>query len=219
MTRQRLDNSRDVSPSDAKLFDLNIENVLESITDAFFALDREWRFTYLNRQAGTLLQRNRNELPGKNIWEEFPEAVGTMFFKQYQKALAEQTPVVFEEYYPPLESWFEVRAYPSAQGLLVYFLNINERRKTEENLKYQKTLLEALTESVLDGILIVSTEGKMAHFNRQFVEIWNFPPEIVNRNRMKPRSVGRRSKPPTRKIFWRVSGTFMDSRIWKCARN
>ena len=106
-------------------------DILESIGDAFFALDQHWQFTYLNAQSEPLLQRRREELRGKNIWHEFPEAVGSTFYQQYHKAREQQITVSFEEWYPPLQTWFEVRAYPSPDGLSVYFHNINERKQIE----------------------------------------------------------------------------------------
>ena len=108
-----------------------VTHILESITDAFFALDRDWYFTYLNLQSEPLLQRRREDLLGKNIWEEFPEAVGSTFYEQYHLALDKQVSVSFEEFYPPLKTWFEVRAYPVPDGLSIYYHNINERKEAE----------------------------------------------------------------------------------------
>ncbi|HAA28414.1 MAG TPA: hypothetical protein DCE56_12940, partial [Cyanobacteria bacterium UBA8553] len=79
-----------------------IFNILESITDGFFALDSHWRFTYLNPQAEPLLQRTRAELLGKNIWDVFPETVGSIFYEKYHQAVSEQVSVEFEGFYAPL---------------------------------------------------------------------------------------------------------------------
>ncbi|MDQ6888052.1 MAG: PAS domain-containing sensor histidine kinase [Gemmatimonadota bacterium] len=104
--------------------------ILESITDAFFSLDRSWRFTHINARAEALLGRNARELMGKSLWEEFPDA-NQEFRTRYRAAVATQMPTSFEAFYTPLESWFEVRAYPSSEGLSVFFQNINARKQAE----------------------------------------------------------------------------------------
>jgi PAS domain S-box-containing protein len=111
-----------------------IFNILESITDGFFALDCQWRFTYLNPQAEPLLQRTRAELLGKNIWEVFPETVGSIFYEKYHQAVSEQVSVEFEGFYAPLNQWREIHAYPSKDGLSVYFTDISDRKQTEAEL-------------------------------------------------------------------------------------
>ncbi|HEY9872530.1 MAG TPA: PAS domain S-box protein, partial [Candidatus Obscuribacterales bacterium] len=114
-----------------------ITNIIESITDAFFALDHEWRFTYINQQAEALMSRTREELIGKNLWDEFPHAVGGIFDQQYQKAVSEQVSVEFEEFYAPLNKWFAVHAYPSKDGLSVYFQDITERKQSQAEVQRQ----------------------------------------------------------------------------------
>jgi len=111
-------------------------NILSSITDAFFALDKDWRFTYLNATAEHLLHRNAGELLGRGIWDEFPQTRGSIFELNYRKAVAEKVPAEFEEFYPPLETWFEVHAYPYEEGLSVYFRDVTDRKRTEERLSY-----------------------------------------------------------------------------------
>ncbi len=106
--------------------------ILESIGDAFFALDRDWCFTYVNAHAEQILARRRDDLMGKTVWTEFPEAVGSQFEQQYYRAMREGVTVSFEEYFAPLLAWFEVRAYPSPAGLSVYFHNITARRQAED---------------------------------------------------------------------------------------
>lgn len=129
--RTRLLEETQQARAEAEAAGQRVTNILESITDAFFALDRNWHFTYLNLQSEPLLQRRREDLLGKNIWDEFPEAVGSTFYEQYHLALDKQVSVSFEEYYPPLNIWFEVRAYPVADGLSIYYHDINERKEAE----------------------------------------------------------------------------------------
>ncbi|TVR50501.1 MAG: PAS domain S-box protein, partial [Puniceicoccaceae bacterium] len=108
-----------------------LTTTLESITDAVFTLDPEWRFTYLNAEAERLLRRDRASLLGRCVWDEFPEAVGSTFDKQYRLARAQNRTVNFEEFFPPLDSWFDVRAFPSNEGLTVYFRDITEHRRLQ----------------------------------------------------------------------------------------
>ena len=126
-----------------------ITKILESITDAFFALDRKWCFTYLNPQSEPLLQRRREELLGKNIWAEFPEAVGSIFYQEYHRAITNEVSVEFEAFYSPLNTWFFVHAYPSEEGLSVYFENINDRKRAEEELQRQNRRSQLFAEITL----------------------------------------------------------------------
>jgi PAS domain S-box-containing protein len=124
-----------VARQEAQAARQRMATILESITEAFFALDRDWRFTYLNAEAEHLLQRPRAELLGKSIWEEFPEAVGSTFYERYHEAVRERRAVQFEEFYPPLDTWFEVRAFPSEDGLSIYFHDITEQKRLEETIR------------------------------------------------------------------------------------
>ncbi len=121
-------------------------NILESITDAFYALDHEWRFTYVNPQAEPLLRKKREELLGRSVWEVYPEAVGRNVYHKYHQAMAEQVTLSFEEYYPPLETWFELHIYPSRDGLSVYFRDITERKRAEEALQARARQQAAVAE-------------------------------------------------------------------------
>lgn len=109
-----------------------LARLLETMTDAFFSLDRCWLFTYVNDQAERLLGRSRDELLGRDVWAEFPLAVGTEFEEQYRRAVATGERVTFEAYYPaPLDTWFEVTASPDPDGLSVYLHDVTVRRRAE----------------------------------------------------------------------------------------
>jgi len=134
--------------------------ILESITDAIFILDEQWRFAYLNRQAESLLQRNREELLGKNIWQEFPETVGEPCYQEYQKAVYQQnSAVTFDSYNPSLDQWFEVRAFPSTEGLLVQWRDITERKRTEEALRQSEARNQAFLKVLPDVMFRISRDG------------------------------------------------------------
>ncbi len=123
--------------------------VFGRVSDAFFALDEEFRFTHINERAHQLINPEDRELVGEYVWDQFPEATERLFKPHYERAMENQETVSFEEYYPePLDAWFEVRAYPSESGLSVYFRDITERKEREEELRERERQLTTLMDNV-----------------------------------------------------------------------
>src|SRR5579859_3278733 len=118
--------------------------LLESITDAFYALDRQLRFTYINHRALDYFKRGREELLGRRIDEVFPVIKGTEVEAQLQRVLREQCSAGFETFSPVSQSWVELNIYPATQGLAVYFRDISDRKRAEQELqRAQATLRES----------------------------------------------------------------------------
>ena len=139
-------------------------NVLESITDAFFAVDQEWRFTYINAQAERLIRRKAEDLLGRNLWEEYPGFQGTKFERAYREAASKQQTLCVTDYYPDHDSWYEAHIYFATEGISVYFRDVSERKRNETILAAQKRALELLVNNapladVLDALCEV-TEGQ-----------------------------------------------------------
>jgi PAS domain S-box-containing protein len=109
--------------------------LLESITDAFYALDREFRFTYLNQRALDHFKATRETLLGQVVWDVFPVTRGTLFQQEYERAVREQHSVSFETVSVISNRWVDVRAYPTQQGLAVYFRDITDRKRAEDQLR------------------------------------------------------------------------------------
>ncbi|HZI18500.1 MAG TPA: PAS domain-containing protein, partial [Pyrinomonadaceae bacterium] len=158
-------------------------SILDRIADGFMAFDTEWCVTYINRQAAQLvsrLEKSTDELTGRNIWEVFPDLVGSTAYEEYHRAMAEQVTVNFELYYPPLDSWFDIRVYPSPDGLSVYFQDVTERKRVEENLaeRERAALLSAdvglaLTEATgIRGMLQLCAESVVRHLDAAFARVW-----------------------------------------------
>jgi diguanylate cyclase (GGDEF)-like protein/PAS domain S-box-containing protein len=105
---------------------------LEAMADAFYTLDRQWRFTYLNEATERLLRRSRHDLLGKVLWDEYPDLVGTHFGAEYEFAMSRRQAVAFEEYYVPLQAWKDVRIFPTEEGLATYTTEITERKRLRE---------------------------------------------------------------------------------------
>jgi len=109
--------------------------LLESITDAFYALDEEFRFTYLNQRALHHFDATPEVLLGQIIWHVFPQTSGSVFQQEYERALRQQCSVSFETISLISNRWVEVRAYPARQGLAVYFRDVTDRKLAEEQLR------------------------------------------------------------------------------------
>ena len=128
------------------------QRLLERIDDAFFSLSDDWQVRLVNDAGGDVLRGVMNadydndELIGKHLWEEAPEAVDTAFYEAYTRAMDEQTSVTFEERYELLDEWFEVRAYPDEHGLSVFFSIITDRKEREIQLEQYETLFETVQE-------------------------------------------------------------------------
>ncbi len=138
-----------------------LQSTLESISDAVLMLDREWRVVYVNREGERLLQRKREGLLGRVVWQEFPEAVGSQFETQYTVAATERRTVHFLEYFEPLLTWFEVTAYPTDDGIAVYFRDVTERRATERRVAQQAALLD----KARDAILVRTLDHRVTYWN------------------------------------------------------
>ncbi len=117
-----------------------IHETLESITDGFFAVDHEWRLTYLNGEAERLMRRRREEVLGRDVWDVLRNAAGSRFFYACHRALTEGITCQVEEYYAATHRWFDSRIYPSSNGLSVFFQEVTQRKRTEDA---QRCLVEA----------------------------------------------------------------------------
>jgi serine phosphatase RsbU (regulator of sigma subunit)/PAS domain-containing protein len=135
--------------------DARVARVLEAMNAAFFALDREWRFTYVNAEAERVLDRSRDQLLGVPIWEAFPGTEDSAFGEHYRGAAETGQERVFESFYPPFQAWYEVRAWPSPDGLSVYFLDVSERRAAEERARRgteRLSVIAAVASAVSDAL-------------------------------------------------------------------
>ena len=154
-----------------------VTEVVERISDAFVALDRNWCYTYMNKKAGQIFNREPQAIIGKNIWEEFPEGIGQPFYHAYYKAMNEQRYVYMEEYYAPYDLWFENHIYPSPTGLTIYFRDITEKIKTAEALKKSEARLQKVLDRSLDVICTANNKGVFVHVNAASERTWGYKPE------------------------------------------
>ena len=115
-----------------------LDEVFERISDGFYALDEDLRFRYLNDHAAAILGLDESVV-GRNFLEEVTTT--DAFERALDEALESQEPVIFEDYYDPVDRWFHNAIYPSETGLSVYFREITERKQHEQKLERQQELL------------------------------------------------------------------------------
>lgn len=102
--------------------------ILESIGDGFFAVNKQWKVIFWNSKAAQELKRTKEELMNQNLWEVFSEAVGSDAYKQYHLAMKTKRPVHFQSFAKSTQVWYDISAYPTANGLAVYFKNITPQK-------------------------------------------------------------------------------------------
>jgi signal transduction histidine kinase len=120
----------------------DVGDVYDRITDVVFALDEYWRFTFLNERASEVFDQSLAALYETEIWEAFPEVVGSTFQREFKCAMETQQPVTFEEHLETLDAWVEVRAYPSETGLTVHFHDTTDRVHREDQLRAREQALQ-----------------------------------------------------------------------------
>ena len=128
---------------------MRLTTTLASITEAFVTLDRRCCFTYVNQESEQLLRHTSRELLGKEVWRVLVNDVGQHLRQQLQKSIATNRQAEFEDYYPGVGKWLEVRAYPFAEGLAVYFRDVTKRRKSQEQMMLLETCISRLNDIVL----------------------------------------------------------------------
>ncbi|WP_151637766.1 PAS domain-containing hybrid sensor histidine kinase/response regulator [Noviherbaspirillum aerium] len=148
----------------------NAEAILNSITDAFYFLDREWRFAYVNRRASELLDRQPQELLGKTIWDEYPLLIGTDLEKTYRKVAAEKTNESVTFFYPEHQRWYEVHCNPVPQGISVYFRDATTRVLAGERLRESEVHFRTMANAIPQIVWITDAEGNVQFFNQQWYD-------------------------------------------------
>jgi len=144
-----------------------IAEILESIEDGFFAIDRQWQFTYVNERAAKTGDMTQDELIGQVIWEKWPQLIGTTLEQYYRQAMEERVPVSFEVEGLLTRAWYFVRVYPTFEGISVFWIDITKRREMEQHLAYHSLLLE----TIHDAVMATDVDERITAWNRAAEEL------------------------------------------------
>jgi PAS domain S-box-containing protein len=154
-----------VAKSEARL-----RRVYERIDDGFFAVNRDWEYTYVNEEAANLVDRSPDDLLGQRVWEAFPDLAASPFGDVLRTAMEAQDVQDLEEYYPPHDTWYDVTAYPADDGISIYFRDVSDRKDRVEH----RRLMEQLLEAVNDG-LVLAQDGIIEYTNPSAADLLGLP--------------------------------------------
>jgi PAS domain S-box-containing protein len=153
--------------------------ILDSITEGFFTLDRQWRFDYVNREAHRILEREPGTLTGQVLWEVYPGLEGTEFETCYRRTMIERRKSSFTAFYPGHQRWYEVTCFPAVEGVSVYFRNVTEERQVQaerERLALdsarQRRMYETALNSTPDLIYVFDLEHRIIYANEALLRMW-----------------------------------------------
>ena len=181
--------------------------VFAATTDAVAVLDRSWRFTFLNDYAKALLAP-AGEVLGQDLWKTFPATVfeGSPYQEHYYRAMTERVPSEFEIYYPaPLNTWFQIIVRPAADGIVLFFRDVTNRRRAERNLELLSDSGRALAQS-LDMQTILENVAQTAV--RTFSDFCYFDPALHRLERQGwVRSDWKQTESNQRAKFYRITAT------------
>lgn len=161
----------------------HVVDILESLVDGFVALDRNWRYTYVNAQAGRMFCRDPASLIGKHIWSEFPEGEDQPFAQAYRRVMATLAAEAIEEHYTPWDRWFENRIYPTKDGIAIYFHEITDRKRAEAEAHQRRAELESVFEALPDLFFRLAPDGTILDYRARRDELY-IPPEHFLGHRM-----------------------------------
>ncbi len=168
--------SRELSKQ-VKLQTAETINILERITDGFLALDNRFTFTFVNQKAGDMLGHSIGQMVGKNIFTDFTDTTSSAFNQACERSFTTQQYIFLENYYAPLDKWFENDIYPSPDGLSVFFKDITFKKNAETALKESEERYRHLIEFIHAGLVVHKPNGKIFLYNQEACRLLGLTPE------------------------------------------
>jgi PAS domain S-box-containing protein len=165
---------------EARILAERLSRTLDSVTDAFYVLDSDWRITYANPMGEALAQRSRSELLGMVLWEAFPDVVGTPIHENYEAAVASGEPRLFIYRYPAYDLWVDVRAYPSSEGLAVYMRDVTAEQRAAQRIKEMQERFRLAARSASDVLFDWDVAAGTVWWGDGLREAFGIEPEAMD---------------------------------------
>ena len=153
--------------------------ILDSITEGFFALDREWRFTYLNREGRLLLGRQADRALGRSVWEALPGLEGTGFEDAFRHAMDDRDAAAITAHYPGHDRWYDAHVYPSPDGISIYLRDVTaqregetERQRIRAQAEQQRRVFETALANIPDLVYIFGLDHRFVFANEPLLNVW-----------------------------------------------
>jgi PAS domain S-box-containing protein len=157
-----------------------LEHTLFSLSDAFVALDQEWRYIYANQKAAEVIGLSLDAMIGKVIWDVLPDLRGGRFEEACRRAMSEQTPLQYENFFVRMGRWYENRLYPSPDRLSIFTTDITDRKNAEMAQHESEMRFRTIFEANLIGIGFWEGDGSIASANDALLEILGYTREDLN---------------------------------------
>lgn len=153
------------------------DQILESIGDGFFSLDKNWIVRNWNHSAEKLLQKPKDQAIGRNIRQILSKDIAAKSIRNYKKAIDNNSPLVYEEFFADLGIWFEISVFPSPIGISVYFKDISLRKTTEELIRQSNERFEKVAEATHEAIWDWELSNNKVYWGSGFKILFGHDPE------------------------------------------
>ncbi len=172
-------NVRDIT--DEKLYQEKIENQTKKITEilehfsyGYYALDKDWKYLYINKEGEKLSRVKREDILGKSVWDIFPDVETNETGNAMKQVMKERHPMKVIQYYPPYNMWYENYIYPTIEGIAIYSRNITEEKNIQQEIFDTEQELEAILKNIPNGVMVQDTEGSLVYVNNEAAKLTGY---------------------------------------------
>ncbi|CAM3967049.1 PAS domain S-box protein [Flavobacterium antarcticum] len=163
----------ETASQEVRKFATKVETILEEITEGFYQTDTQWHLIRMNRVAESILEQKRDATLEHLLWDVFQTTPDAEFIIQLQDASMKKQMIAFESFHPHLNKWIYTTAYPSVEGLTVFFRDSTAEHESRDTLALSKSKLKAILDSTNDSILLISNTYTLLNFNKTAMSFYH----------------------------------------------